>query len=801
MHKEIIVRIFPDDTLQLLEFDKVLAEVAKYCDSRPGLDRVEKVRPLDRFEEVNKMLKQTKEMSQVLILEDKFPHDKIYDVRETIKLLIIENFVLSEEQLSEIKKTALLAGAVVRFFQTKHEIYPTLTAFTKNIVYEKNIAGEISKVIDDDGKMRPNASPELMQIRKEIDSLNRRLEKEFQLALNKYRKAGYLSDVEESMRNGRRVLGIQSEFKRQLKGIIHDESDTGKTVFIEPEDVVNVQNDIFELEREEKREIYKILKTLTQTIAPYKDHLDSYQHLLSVIDFTRAKAKYALAINADLPVLEQRPKIYLHNARHPILFLLNKKLNKQVIPLDVEIDENNRLLIISGPNAGGKSVAMKTIGLLQVMLQSGLLIPADNQSRVGIFNNIFCDIGDTQSLEDELSTYSSRLMKMKHFIKFGDKQSLILVDEFGTGTDPAMGGAIAEASLNQLNQQKVFGVITTHYANLKSYASNHIGVFNGSMLFDETALKPMYVLETGKPGSSYAFEIARKSELPNNVIEDAMKLISKEHLRFEELLKNVRIEKEHIKLRDKEVSKKEEDIKKKEEELKQALLKTKEKEERYNLKKLEKEDDAIRQMEKEFRNMLEELKSVSKSETGPANEQQKQVIREFISSRRKNTFKERKTLAVNTIPQYQKGEIKIGGLVKLIAGTEVGRLESVHKNKATVIFRNLKTTIPLEELMGIAETEAPQINQPVLKVEIDQTEFNSELDLRGKSKEEALVELENYLDKAMMRNIFQVRILHGKGTGAIRELVQQTLKKIKGIKKYEFATREQGGDGVTVVEF
>ncbi len=795
------MRIFPADTLQLLEFDKVLSEVAKYCDSRPGLDRVEKVRPLDRFEEVQKMLKQTKEMSQVLIVEDKFPHDKIYDIRETVKLLAIENFVLSEDQLSELKKTALLAGAIVRFFQNKQEVYQTLSAFTRHIVYEKNIAAEISKVIDDDGKMRPNASPELMQIRKEIDTLTRRLEKEFQAALSKYRKAGYLSDVEESMRNGRRVLGIQSEYKRQLKGIIHDESDTGKTVFIEPEDVVNIQNDIFELEREEKREIYKILKTLTQIIAPYKDHLDSYQHLLSIIDFTRAKAKYALAINADLPSLEKSPKIYLHHARHPILYLLNKKINKQVVPLDVEIDENNRLLIISGPNAGGKSVAMKTIGLLQVMLQSGLLIPAADQSRVGIFNNIFCDIGDTQSLEDELSTYSSRLMKMKHFIKFGDKQTLILIDEFGTGTDPAMGGAIAEASLNQLNQQKVFGVITTHYANLKSYASNHIGVFNGSMLFDESALKPMYILETGKPGSSYAFEIAKKSDLPQHVIEDAMKLISKEHLRFEELLKNVRIEKEHIKLRDKEVSKKEEDIKKKEEELKQALIKAKEKEERYNLKKLEKEDDAIRQMEKEFRNMLEELKSVSKTETAQGNEQQKQVIREFISAKRKTTFKERKTLAVNTIPQYQKGEIKIGGLVKLIAGTEVGRLESVHKNKATVVFKNLKTTIPLEELMGIAETEAPQIQQPVLKVEIDKSDFNSELDLRGKSKEEALVELENYLDKAMMRNIFQVRILHGKGTGAIRELVQQTLKKNKGIKKFEFATREQGGDGVTLVEF
>lgn len=795
------MKVFPADIPQVLEFEKVLAEVARYCDSSLGADRVAKVRPLDKFDEVKKMLLQTREMVHLLQYAQGFPHDKIHDIRPTLPLLAIENFVLSEAQCHEIHRVAILTGNVIRFFQTHAEQYPVLQQFISGTTYIAAIAQSIKAVIDDAGHMRPDASPELVRILKEKDDATRSLGKVFQSALQKYRALGYLSEVEESMRNGRRVLGIQSEYKRKIGGIIHDESETGRTVFMEPQEVVNIQNEIFELEREEKREIYRILKTLTATLSPHQATLDRYQQILGIIDFTRAKGRYAIETQSTMPHLEKQPVICLYDARHPVLLSLHKKQHRSVVPLQVELDTQNRVLVISGPNAGGKSVAMKTIGLLQHMTQCGLLIPASDHSRIGIFRQIFCDIGDTQSLEDELSTYSARLMKIRHFLQYADRDTLILIDEFGSGTDPVMGGAIAEAALRMLNEKKIFGVITTHYANLKSYAANAMGLFNGSMLYDEQELKPMYLLETGKPGSSYAFELAKKSALPQVLIDEARKLISKEHIRFEELLKNVRIEKEHIRLRDKEVAKKEEDLRKKEAELAIALEKTREQRERYNLKKLEKEDTALREMEADFKKLLQEFKAVQQDPDADnaMKEQSKDTIRKFIQEKRKKTFNEHKRIRPVPVPQWQRGEIVIGGHVKLNSGSEIGILESVRNNKAIVVFNNIRTTVPYADLIGIAKTDVP-VQQPArIRVTIDEGDFNTELDLRGQPREEAMMALEQYLDNAMMRKIYQLRILHGKGTGAIREVVQQILKKHPGVLNYEFATREGGGDGVTLV--
>ncbi|HMZ89531.1 MAG TPA: Smr/MutS family protein [Chitinophagales bacterium] len=795
------MRIFPADIPQVLEFEKVLHEVARYCDSSPGADRVARVRPLDKFDEVKKMLLQTREMTHLLQYAQGFPHDKMFDIRPTLPLLAIENYVLSEQQCHEIHRVALLMGSIIRFFNSNQEQYPVLQQFVSGTTYVSAISQSIKAVIDDAGHMRNDASPELVRILKEKDDAMRSLGKVFQSALQKYRSAGFLSEVEESMRNGRRVLGIQSEYKRKIAGIIHDESETGRTVFMEPQEVVNIQNEIFELEREEKREIYRILKTLTADLAPHQQILDKYQQILGIIDFTRAKGRYALETQSSMPQLEKQPIVCLYDARHPVLLSLHKKQHKQVVPLQAELDSNNRILVISGPNAGGKSVAMKTIGLLQYMTQCGLLIPASSHSRIGIFKQIFCDIGDTQSLEDELSTYSARLMKIRHFLQHADRETLLLIDEFGSGTDPVMGGAIAEAALRMLNEKKIFGVITTHYANLKSFAANAIGLFNGSMLYDEAELKPMYLLETGKPGSSYAFELAKKSALPGTLIEEAKKLISKEHIRFEELLKNVRIEKEHIRLRDKEVSKKEEQLKKKEVELAAAMEKTREQREKYNLKKLEKEDQTIREMEATFKNLLQEFKQVQSDPEmdNATKEQSKDTVRKFFQEQRKKTFDHQKKIRPTPIPQWQRGEIKIGGYVKLNSGSEIGVLESVKNNKATVIFNNIRTTVPYADLIGIAKTEAPAITPAKIKVTIDESDFNTELDLRGQPREEAMMNLEQYLDAAMMRKIYQLRILHGKGTGAIREVVQQTLKSHPAVLRFEFANREGGGDGVTLV--
>lgn len=791
------MKLFPQDLLATFEYDKILSEISGRCESVMAVEFVQRVRPMEKPEEINKLLRQTKEMTLVLTLEDKYPQERIFDTREIVKLLAIDNYVLSELQLHQLAVTTNHCGAITKFFQQKKEKYPTLTSLCENIVFEKAIITHVRRVIDEEAKLRNDASPELMKIRRDTENALKELDKTFRTVLQKFRKMQVLSDVEESMRNGRRVFGIQGEYKRQVKGIIHDESDTGKTVFVEPEEILNIQNEIFELEREEKREIYKILKTLTAEIAPYQSQLESYQWLLTILDFNRAKAKYALDISADMPQLVSGKQVFLYDAKHPVLLQVNRKLHKPVISLQVELDAHSRILVISGPNAGGKSVAMKTIALLQLMLQSGLLIPASPHSKMGVFKNIFCDVGDTQSMEDELSTYSSRLMKMKYFLKHADEATLFFIDEFGTGTDPAAGGAIAESVLDALQQKKTFGVITTHYSNLKVYASHTAGVCNGSMLYNEAELKPAYQLETGKPGSSYAFEIALKSELPYEVIQKAKSLVSKEHIRFEELLKTVRIEKEHLKLREKEAAKREQEQNRKEQELKEEIEKAKEKQRQFNLKKLEKEDDSLRKMEYEFMKLMEDIKMKQ-----PANmHEAKEKLKTFLSSNRNRNNRERKSQFIRSSEHIADTEIKTGDRVTLINGTETGIVETLDKKTATVVFRNMKTKVPVNELVLVKGTDESSGKKQIIKVQIDEEKFNTELDLRGMPKEEAMLALEQFLDKALVRNVYQLRILHGKGTGALRNAVQYVLKTYPSVKKYEFEPDNLGGDGVTLVEF
>jgi len=791
------VHLFPNDILNTLEFDKVLRSIAAYCETAHGLERVNAIKPLDRHAEIVKHLSQAYEMKQILQLEDKFPGERTYDTREIFPLLQIEKYVLNEMQVHQLRANTMQAGNLIRFLRNNSEKYPALTAMTQHIVYEKRIVQLINDVLDEGGGMRPDASPGLVKIHRQMDKERKQLEREFQKALLRLRNSGMLSDVEESMRNNRRVIGLLSEYKRQVRGIIHDESDSGKTVFIEPQEVVEIQNALFELEREEKRERYRIMEALTTAISMYKDHFTAYQWLLSVTDMKKAIAKYALQIGAVKPVIDDAQVIYLYNAVHPVLYAINKGQQKPTVPLQVELNADNRILVISGPNAGGKSVSLKTIGLLQLMVQSGLLIPCADQSRLGVFKNIFCDAGDTQSLEDELSTYSSRLMKMQHFIFHGDGKTLVLIDEFGTGTDPNAGGAIAESVLETLNHQKVFGVITTHYANLKVFAANNPGVMNGCMLYDETHLKPTYVLETGKPGSSYAFEIAKKSKLPEQVLSKAKSLVSKEHLQFEELLKHVRIEKEHLRLREKELKQHEKQLRQQEEELKRELQKAKEKQQQFHLKKLEKTDAVIQKMEAEFSELLAALKA-----SEPA---QKQVIQQklkaFINHNKNDNLRKRKMHIRTEEPAIPAGILQPGMFVTIAGSGEVGVVESVTKDKATVIFRNLKSTVLISELSLSENPQKESAKTAHVKVVLEKDEPVPEIDLRGMPKEEAMLELEKFLDAAMMRNVHSVRIIHGKGTGVLRQAVQMVLKQHIGVTNYQFEPQNLGGDGVTTAAF
>jgi DNA mismatch repair protein MutS2 len=790
------MKVFPADLLQQLELDKVLAEVERRCISRPGKDRVGLIKPVSKTTEIRKLLSQTAEMMRVETVEDKFPFAATADNRDHLHKLSIENYVLLPDAIHQIRRMAVVCGGVIKFFDSNKDIYPQLFAFTEHIVYDKTVNKLVSVILDDDGNMRNDASPELVRIRKSLEGKQRELDKEFGAALRRLRSEGKLGDVEESMRNNRRVLGVASEYKRQVRGIIHDESETGKTTFIEPEAVVHVQNELFELEREEQREIYRIMKELTAAIAPFRELLEQYQWLLSIIDVNRAKARYALETGAAIPHIEDQPVVYLYHARHPVLSQLHAAQKKNVVPLDIEMDDDRRIVVISGPNAGGKSVAMKTVGLLVLMAQCGLPIPAADQSRIGVFTQIMADIGDSQSLEDELSTYSSRLMKMRQFLQSGNHKTLLLIDEFGTGTDPAMGGAIAEAALEALNSKKMFGVITTHYANLKSYAENHPGIANASMAFNEAELKPMYRLEMGKPGSSYAMEIAQKTQLPKELIDHARSLMSKEHVQFEQLLKSVRVEKEHLRLRERDLHKQEKDLLSREGELKARIQKNREKEAEFQRKRLEKQNETINKLEEEFRQHLKELK-----EAAPADEQAaREKLRSFIRDKKTEQQQRSKKLQMGMRKASPEGSITEGAWVTLLSGGDPGQVESIRNDKAVVVMGNLRSTVSLKELVLADKTATPMVVTRS-KVKLAEEEAVTELDLRGMDKFEAMSELEKFLDGAMMRSVFQARIIHGMGTGVLRDAVHQVAKTHPGVRKYQLAVRENGGPGVTVVEF
>ncbi len=790
------MRLFPDDLSEQLEFTKVLAEISKRCSSVQGRERVDLIRPVSKATEVRKLLQQTAEMMRIEMQEDNFPGIPSADTRTLLDQLAIIDFVLPPDSLHAIRRMAISTGNILKFMHTRAELYPALSALCENIPYDKAVQLAVAEILDDDGNLRPDASPELQRIRKSLDGAYREIDKAFGAVLRRLRAEGKLSDVEESMRNNRRVLGVASEYKRQVPGIIHDESETGRTTFIEPEAVVFIQNRLFELEREEQREIYRLMKELCARLRPHHEMLVRHQWLLSILDVNRAKARYAIDIGAEQPRVTDRPEIRLYQARHPILWQHHHQQKKQVVPLDIEMNDDRRIVIISGPNAGGKSVAMKTIGLLQMMAQSGLLIPAGQQSSIGIFQSLMADIGDSQSLEDELSTYSSRLMKMRQFIQRGNHQTLLLIDEFGTGTDPTMGGAIAEAALEVLHGKKVFGVITTHYANLKSFAESQPGMSNASMIYDEAALRPTYQLDMGKPGSSYAMEIAHKSKLPDELIAKARSLMSKEQVQFEALLKSVRIEKEHLKLRDKELQRHEKDLAKREQELRDRIRKNQEKEAQFRRQRLEKQQDALREMEDTFKAYLKELKDAEPADFDAAKDKLRSFIRDKKSLQQKAAARLRDQLKK---PAAAAKELTEGSVVTLLDGEQPGVVESIRNDKAVVLFGNMRSTVPLKELrLSDTAIQAPKTGKKIdLKLE-EETVF--ELDIRGNDPITAIMEVEKFLDGAMLRNYRHVRIIHGIGTGVLRDAVHQALRQHPTIQGFKLAARESGGNGATEVE-
>lgn len=537
--------IYPQNFEQKTGFDKVRQLISDKCLSPLGQERVIDMGFESEMDTVSNRLAQTEEFVRILHGDKEFPSSYFFDVRYSLKRIRPEGTYLDEKELYDLKRSLQTINDIVRFFhpgnsESDEILYPALTRLAGDVLVFPQLVGKIDSILDKYGRVKDNASPVLMQIRREITVTMSGISKSLQSILRAAQSEGVVDkDVTPTMRDGRLVIPVAPAFKRKIRGIVHDESASGRTVFIEPAEVVEANNRIRELEGDERREIIRILTEFTNLVRPMvPDILYSYE-FMAEIDFIRAKALFADQIKGIRPIVEDKQQVDWARAIHPLLYLSLQKQHKEVIPLDIELNPDKRILIISGPNAGGKSVCLKTVGLLQYMLQCGLLIPIHESSRTGIFKSIFIDIGDEQSIENDLSTYSSHLTNMKHFVRNCDEKTIILIDEFGSGTEPQIGGAIAEALLDRFNRNGSYGVITTHYQNLKHFAEDTPGIVNGAMLYDRHLMQPLFKLSIGNPGSSFAIEIARKIGLPEDVIAEASSKVGSEYIDMDKYLQDI----------------------------------------------------------------------------------------------------------------------------------------------------------------------------------------------------------------------------------------------------------------------
>jgi DNA mismatch repair protein MutS2 len=557
--------IYPNNAGEKLGFFDIKELIKTYCLSTMGQQMVDKIQVMTNYEYINKFLRQTYEFKNILQNDTSLPIQNFFDIKTMVEKARIEGTYLLEDEFFKVSLSLGTVFSVIQYFTDREGQYPNLEALFEHLPIEKSIIRKIELIIDPKGKIKNNASSELMTISSGIAKAEQEARKKIDQLFKSAQNNGWTADGNLTIRDGRLCIPVLSENKRKIKGFIHDESASGQTVYLEPDEVFHLNNIIRDLEFERRREIIKLLIQLTDELRPYVPLLLSYHGLLTKLDFVRAKALFAINIEAEMPVLIKEAEIELINARHPLLFLNFKKEKQTVVPLNIKIDDEERVIVVSGPNAGGKSVCMKTVGLLQIMVQSGLLIPADEHSKVGIFKQIFADIGDDQSIESDLSTYSAHLSKMKYFIDFANSKTLVLIDEFGTGTDPQFGGPIAEAVLENLNKKNVRGVVTTHYSNLKTFANSTPGLENASMLFNNEKMQPLYILSLGKPGSSYAFEIAQKIGLSTEVLESAKRKIGTYQKKVDTLL--VDLERDKKELIDARIS-----VEKKEQKVKTLLL-------------------------------------------------------------------------------------------------------------------------------------------------------------------------------------------------------------------------------------
>jgi DNA mismatch repair protein MutS2 len=699
------MNIFPDSALVQLEFEKVKILLSGYCNSEYAKSRAETLRIHTKKEFIDTDLKQTAEYKSLLDALQYFPNDAILNIAREIRLLSIPGAMLTEEQLMQVRRLAENVGQVFRWFDDERKkAYPSLAKVLSDTHYEKSIIKLIDNVLDESGIVRDNASAVLAQIRLNLFKKRNELRRVFDRVVQKWSKAGYVADIEEAFLNGRRVVALFAENKRQVKGILHGESDTRKTAFVEPEETIELNNDIFSLEQEEAREINRILRELTASLSTYAGLLKTYLTILGEYDFIRAKAKLAVEMKANFPEVIDKAIVKLVDAYHPLLFLYNLRNNKPTIPTHIHLDEKNRILVISGPNAGGKTVTLKTVGILQLMLQSGLLVPVSPDSTMGIFRQLMIHIGDTQSLEFELSTYSSHLKNMKHFMENGNGKTLFFIDELGSGSDPNLGGAFAEVILEELNRKHAMGIVTTHYLNLKVMANKTPGIINGAMAFDEKNLLPLYKLIIGKPGSSYTFSIAERIGMDPGLINRARNLVEGDHFRLDKLLNRTEQDLHAVEKERKELQR----LIKENEKLRRDMENLMNKEKHVQQVELMKQQNRITEERiawlKDTERKLKQLVIDWRKTDDEAGRKalMKQLHALLFNQNQKQVNEKVKKKVLSKFDEVE-GDIRVGQKVLMKKNHQVGEVIDIRGKKAVVKVGLMPITVELKDLSLVAE--------------------------------------------------------------------------------------------------
>ena len=851
--------IYPNNFEHKLGFDEIRRLLKERCLSTLGKEKVDEIAFSTDAVQVNKWLTQVREFRRLQEEKDDFPMQYFFDVREAVSRIRLENTHLEEDEVWDLRRSLETIANIVRYLEQGAEEtasselnypYPALHSLTEGVMTFPAMIRRIDSILDKFGKIKDSASMTLASIRHDLEKTQSSISRTLFTILHTAQKDGLVDkDAAPTMRDGRLVLPVAPSVKRRINGIVHDESATGKTVFIEPAEVVEANNKVRQLEAEERREVIRILTVFTGEVRPYvNDILNAYQ-LLAQIDLIHAKAEWARLTKAFEPTVNNQPYIDWIRAVHPLLQLSLEKQGKSVVPLDITLTQPKRLLIISGPNAGGKSVCLKTVGLLQYMLQCGLPIPIGDRSTTGIFHHILIDIGDEQSIENDLSTYSSHLMNMKQMMKQADAHTLLLIDEFGSGTEPTIGGAIAEAMLKQFWKKQAFGVITTHYQNLKHFAEDHPGVVNGAMLYDRHQMQALFQLAIGQPGSSFAIEIARKTGIPEEVIKDASDIVGSDYIQSDKYLQDIVRDKrywegkrqtihQHEKSLESKINRYEDELTEIDRQRKEILRKAKEEAEellRESNKKIENaireikeaqaEKERTRQVREELTAFKDELAGIDTKDNDEAIARKIRQLQERKERKEKRRAEKAAELAAGQSGQSSKPSpsnqsnrpIAPGDTVRIKGLTSVGEVESTDGKMAVVIFGGMKTKMRADRLEHAELTKSQLSKQEernnniagsygmVSKdtrdvIDNRKLNFKQDIDVRGMRGDEAISAITYFIDDAILVGVSRVRILHGTGSGILRQLIRQYLATVPNVSHFRDEHVQFGGAGITVVD-